>query len=174
MKKTFLIFIFIIIIYILIGNVIVNKNIIPEDAIRIRIIANSNSDYDQQIKLKVKNNLETNLYNLLKSAKSSEEAKKILNNNIGSIKNNITTTLQSESYNKDFTINLGKNYFPQKEYKGIIYNEGYYESLVITLGDGLGDNWWCVLYPPLCTIESEDKTDVEYTTMVEEILDKYF
>ena len=55
-----------------------------------------------------------------------------------------------------------------------MYNEGYYESVVVTLGEGLGDNWWCVLFPPLCMIEAEESTDVEYTTIVKEVIDKYF
>ena len=65
------------------------------------------------------------------------------------------------------------NYFPSKEYKGVKYEEGYYESLVITLGKGEGDNWWCVLFPPLCLIEGEEDTEVEYKSIVMEILDKY-
>ena len=75
-----------------------------------------------------------------------------------------------------FEINFGLNYFPKKEFKGITYKEGYYESVVITLGEGLGDNWWCVLFPPLCMLEVEESVtnDVEYTTLVKTIIDKYF
>ena len=62
---------------------------------------------------------------------------------------------------------------PEKEYKGTTYEEGYYESLVITLGSGEGDNWWCVLFPPLCLLEAEDSDDVEYTSYVKELVDKY-
>ena len=69
--------------------------------------------------------------------------------------------------------NLGLNYFPEKEFKGITYDEGYYESLVITIGEGKGDNWWCVLFPPLCMLEAEESTDVEYKSFVKEIVDKY-
>ena len=65
-------------------------------------------------------------------------------------------------------------YFPKKEYKGVEYNEGNYESLVITLGEGKGDNWWCVLFPPLCLIDAEEQTsDVEYKFLVKEII-KHF
>ena len=67
------------------------------------------------------------------------------------------------------------NYFPEKEYKGTIYKEGKYESLVITLGNGQGNNFWCVLFPPLCLLDEEDETtNVEYTSLVKEIIDKYF
>ena len=79
--------------------------------------------------------------------------------------------------NKDnYDINYGENYFPEKEYKGVSYEEGNYESLVITLGDGLGDNFWCVLFPPLCLLEAEenDTNKIEYTSFIKEIIDKYF
>ena len=81
---------------------------------------------------------------------------------------------EKEKYELPFDINFGLNYFPKKEFKGIIYNEGYYESVVVTLGEGLGDNWWCVLFPPLCMIEAQESTNVEYTTVVKEVINKYF
>ena len=158
----------------IIGNVFAESNIIPDDAIRIRIIANSNSEYDQKIKLKVKDKVEYDMYNLLKNTKSIEEARSIIKDNLINVENDIDKTLQSENYKLPFTINFGLNYFPKKEFKGITYDDGYYESVVVTLGDGLGDNWWCILFPPLCMIEAEESTDVEYTTMVKTIIDKYF
>lgn len=160
--------------YMIIGNVVAKNDIIPDDAIRIRVIANSNSEYDQEIKMKVKNQVEYDMYNLLKDTRKIEEARELIKNNLDSLEDNIYTTLQKENYKQPFTVNFGLNYFPKKEFKGITYNEGYYESVVITLGEGLGDNWWCVLFPPLCTLEAEESTDVEYTTMVKTIIDKYF
>ena len=174
MKKSIIIFILIILIYILIGNVIAEKDMIPDEAIRIRVIANSNSEYDQKIKNKVKEEVQFDIYNMLKNTKNIEEARVIINNNLNNVENNIYNLLQKEKYELPFNINFGLNYFPKKEFKGITYDEGYYESVVVTLGEGLGDNWWCVLFPPLCMIEAEESTEVEYTTMVEEIINKYF
>ena len=57
--------------------------------------------------------------------------------------------------------------------KGIEYNEGEYKSLVVTLGNGLGDNWWCVLFPPLCLLEATESTDVEYHSYVVDLINKY-
>ena len=59
--------------------------------------------------------------------------------------------------------------------KSVTYKEGMYESLVITLGTGEGDNWWCVLFPPLCLVEADESTvgDAEYTFFIKEIIDKY-
>ena len=173
MKKTLLIVGLIIITYIIIGNVVAKNNLIPDDAIRIRIIANSNSKYDQEIKLKVKEQVEYDMYNILKDTRKIEEARNKITDNLDMVKNNIDKTLQKENYRHSFDINFGLNYFPEKEYKGIKYKEGYYESVVVTLGEGLGDNWWCVLFPPLCTLEAEESTDVEYTTLVSEMVNKY-
>ncbi|MEI3507940.1 MAG: stage II sporulation protein R [Bacilli bacterium] len=81
--------------------------------------------------------------------------------------------LQREKYDKNYQVNFGSNYFPEKEYKGVKYEEGYYEFLLVTLGEGKGDNWWCVLFPPLCLIEADESTDVEYKSIVKELIDKY-
>ena len=174
MKKTLFIIISIIITYVIIGNVVVANNIIPDDAIRIRIIPNSNSEYDQNIKYKVKETIENDMKNLLTNVKNIDDARNIINNNLDGIQDNISKTLQKNDYDLPFNVNFGFNYFPKKEFKGIVYKEGYYESVVVTLGSGLGDNWWCVLFPPLCMIEAEESTDLEYTTMVKSIIDKYF
>lgn len=176
MKRTIFLFLGIIITYILIGNVMATNNLIPDDAIRIRVIANSNLEYDQKVKNKVKQRLEYDMYNILKNTTDLEEARNLIKDNLDNVEKNIDKTLQEEEYKLPFKINFGLNYFPKKEFKGITYDEGYYESVVVTLGEGLGDNWWCVLFPPLCMLEAEETNtnDVEYTTLVKTIIDKYF
>lgn len=173
MKKTIILILFIGVFYVFISDVFAKNLMIPNDAIRIRIIPNSNSAFDQDIKSKVKDKLEITMYDLLKGAESSEEAKTIIENNLELVDKDVKNILSEENYNKGYKINFGMNYFPSKEYKGVKYEEGYYESLVITLGKGEGDNWWCVLFPPLCLIEGEEDTEVEYKSIVMEILDKY-
>ena len=75
---------------------------------------------------------------------------------------------------KGYQVSFGRNYFPEKTYKGIVYDAGYYESLVVTLGKGEGDNWWCVLFPPLCLLEAdESEEEVEYKFFFQELIDKY-
>ncbi len=142
--------------------------IIPDESIRFRIIANSDSDIDQKTKLLVKKDLEKNIFKLVENSKSIEETRQIINDNESIIKDTI------DKYNLTYDIKYGDNYFPSKEYKGITYDAGNYESLVITLGEGAGKNWWCVMYPPLCLLESkgDNYTDVEYKSYFKEILDK--
>lgn len=148
---------------------------IPASAIRLRVIPNSNSIYDQEIKMQVKKTLEQNTYALLENAKNITDARNIVEANLEKIKNDIEDTLDKENYQEGYKINFGQNYFPEKTFKGITYEEGNYESLVVTLGKGEGDNWWCVLFPPLCLLEAEESEadDVEYTFFVKELLEKF-
>ncbi len=173
MKKTIILLLFICGFYFVISDVLAKNIEIPEDAIRIRVVPNSNSDLDQEIKGKVKDELETSMYNLLKDTKNSDDARKKIEDNLDSIKAGVGGVLEREKYDKNYEVNFGLNYFPEKEYKGVKYEEGYYESLLVTLGEGKGDNWWCVLFPPLCLIEAEESTDVEYKSLAKELIDKY-
>ncbi len=139
--------------------------IIPTNSIRYRIIANSDSTKDQMLKMNIKEKLDEEILPILSDSNSIEDSRLLIKDNLDNIKNIVS------KYTDDFDVNYGKNYFPKKTYKGINYDAGNYESLVITLGSGLGKNWWCVLYPPLCLID-ENTNDVEYTTLVKEILKK--
>ena len=167
MKKT------IIILAIIVGILSVNKTetiIIPKEAIRFRVVANSNDEKDQIIKKKVVNNLKNNIEKI--QTTSLIETRNNIKKQLPEFKNVIEETLKEEQVN--YTIDYGMNYFPEKEYKGIYYEEGEYESLVITLGEGIGDNFWCLLFPPLCLIDEEKTTDVKYTSLIKEVIDKYF
>lgn len=173
MKKTIILLLFICGFYFVISDVLAKNIEIPEEAIRIRVVPNSNSEFDQEIKGKVRDKLETSMYNLLKDTKNSDDARKKIEDNLENIKAGVGDVLEREKYEKNYEVNFGLNYFPEKEYKGVKYEEGYYESLLVTLGEGKGDNWWCVLFPPLCLIEAEESTDVEYKSLVKELIDKY-
>ena len=122
---------------------------------------------------KVKDVLEKEVTNDLKTSNTIETSRIIIEKNMDKYKNKVKETLEDLNYNTTFTINFGDNYFPKKEYKDVIYEEGKYESLVVTLGNGEGDNWWCVLFPPICTLEVEENKDIEYKFFVKEIFEKY-
>lgn len=176
MKKTIITLMIIISIYILIGIKTETIIEIPNDAIRIRIIGNSNSEYDQEKKQEIRKEVQLYMQQLLKDAKNTEEARNIINENINNIKSNVDSYLTKINYKQNYNINFGLNYFPEKEYKGIKYKEGLYESLLITLGEGKGNNWWCVLFPPICLLEAEETqtNEIEYKSFVKEIIEKYF
>lgn len=173
MKKIILILTLIIAVFIY-KEIKNNEVIIPDTAIRLRVIPNSNSVLDQNMKNKVKKYLENNTYNLIKDEDSKEVARKKIKNNIPKTKEDIEQIFNENNYNMNFSINYGLNYFPEKEYRGLKYEEGYYESVVISIGKAEGDNWWCVLFPNLCLVDLENTNDVEYKSWIVEKINKIF
>lgn len=173
MKKTIL-FLTIIVAFLIYNELKEDTVIIPDTAIRLRVIPNSNSSLDQSMKNKVKEYLENNTYQILKEEDNIEEARKIIKDNIPELEENITKIFNDNNYNMNYKVNYGYNYFPNKEYRGIKYNEGYYESIVISIGEAQGDNWWCVLFPNLCLIDLEQKNNVEYKYWIVETINKIF
>lgn len=174
MKRFFIIFILFLVLVIYIDKYDSNYYVIPDESIRIRIIANSDSFDDQYIKIKVKQLIEPVIEEDLSNSSSLEESRSIIKDNLNKYNSMISSYLVDNSYNDKFSINYGSNYFPEKEYKGVKYESGNYESLVIKLGSGMGDNWWCVMFPPICSLEVEENSDIEYKVFVKELFDKYF
>ncbi len=172
MKKTILLFLFIIVFYIIVGHVSAEK-LIPDDAIRLRVIPNSDSQYDQEVKLKVRDLVQSEMYTLLKDTKGSSEARQKIILELPKIEEKVKQLLITEKYPLGYKVDFGQHYFPEKQYKGVTYEAGNYESLLVTLGKGEGSNWWCVLFPPLCLIEAEENTDVEYKSFVAELIEKF-
>lgn len=151
-----------------------DKIIIPKEAIRFRVIASSNTENDQYIKRQVVKDLNTEIKNLSFKNNSLETTRKNIKESIPKVKTIVNNTLNRLNANNKFFVKYGMNYFPQKEYQGIVYEAGEYESLVITLGDGKGENFWCVLFPPLCLLDTKEKPEnIEYKSFVKEIIDKY-
>ena len=166
MKKIIIVLFFIVVLLVSINEK--SKILIPNDAIRFRVIANSDTTEDQELKLTVKNEVEKELYNIIGDTRSIKEARNKISNNLDKVDNIL------KKYNVSYYINYGNNYFPKKEYKGITYKEGEYESIVITLGNGLGHNWWCVLFPPLCLLDEQKNLDnIEYEFYASKLINKF-
>ena len=148
---------------------IINKKndvLIPNLAIRIRVIANSNDVKDQEFKNIIKNEVSSFLYSKLQKIDNYKTASKIIENSIPEVKNILN------KYTNNYEVNYGENYFPEKEYKGVKYEKGNYQSLLIKLGEGKGNNFWCVLFPPLCMIDESKLKNVSYGFYVAELLKK--
>lgn len=143
--------------------------VIPTESIRLRVIASTNSINDQIIKRKIVEALQEEVENIPKN--NIEQTRNNIQKELPKIEKIIDETIEENNYNKDIKISYGINYFPEKRYKGVVYKEGNYESLVITIGEGIGNNFWCVLFPPLCNIEETE--DIEYTTIIQKIINKY-
>ena len=174
--KKIIIFIAAILVVILVYKDNMSNNVkIPDTSIRFRVLANSNSPKDQKIKELVRDKLQEELYNSLKDTKTIDEARKKIKGEIPNYKKIIDNEIKDINYS--YNIDYGLHEFPEKIYKGIKYDEGLYESLLVTLGEGKGDNWWCVLFPPLCLLEAEehvDDSEIEYKSFVKELIRKYF
>lgn len=145
--------------------------VIPDESFRFRIIANSNSNYDQEIKKKVRSLFNQKLSTVLESASSVTETEETISAMLPEFEQ-----ILKEEVPYSYRISLGQNYFPEKKYRGGTYPEGYYESLVITLGEGAGENWWCVLFPPFCMLDATETEEdqVEYDCFFYELLKRIF
>lgn len=175
MKKYILLVLALISMFYVYNKASADETIIPDEAIRFRVVANSNTVYDQNIKIQVRNVVQNKIFELLNGVDNIDDTRNIMMENIGVINNLVKETLVKLNYDKDFKVKYGYNHFPKKKYKGITYEEGDYESLVIELGEASGDNFWCVLFPPLCLVEADESEveDAEYTFFVKELINKY-
>lgn len=170
MKKILIIISMLITLLILIKNE--ETLMIPEESIRFRVIANSNNKQDIEVKEYLVNEIIMNNKDIFSSTTLKNSREKI-NNNIDNVEKVVNNTFKKLNYNKNYDIKYGINYFPKKKYKGINYDSGYYESLVITIGEGKGNNYWCVMFPPLCMIDEENLDNAEYKFKITEIIEKY-
>ena len=133
---------------------------IREDVLRLHVIANSDKEYDQELKLIVRDAV-------LKSGKTvfsgsediiSAENRIAVSKNI--LLNSARETIQSLGYNYDVKIELARSYFPTRTYDDITLPAGYYKAVRIIIGEGKGKNWWCIMFPPLCLPAATNKKDI--------------
>jgi stage II sporulation protein R len=126
---------------------------IPKQALRLRIIANSDSAQDQEVKREVRDRVVLQVAKLLKGAKSEEEARQRVVRALPQIRETALEVTREHGYHYPVSADVGKVPFPTKVYGNQVYPAGTYEALRITLGSGQGQNWWCVLFPPLCFVD---------------------
>lgn len=136
-------------------------SVIPKEAVRLRILANSDSDKDQALKRKVRDEVKAQIDGWVADLTSFEEARKVIQNHIPEIEKTVAKTLKREGSKEAFQVKFGKNVkFPTKVYGNFIYPAGEYEAVLITIGEGEGANWWCVLFPPMCFLDFSSGTAV--------------
>ncbi|MDE6182650.1 MAG: stage II sporulation protein R, partial [Eubacteriales bacterium] len=129
------------------------QNSIAEEVIRFHVLANSDSQKDQELKLKVKNGVINMLANELDNSKSKSETKELLIKNIPNIEAKALEIIKENGYNYPVSVSISNSYFPTKVYGDISLPAGEYEALKIEIGDAKGQNWWCVMFPPLCFVD---------------------
>lgn len=133
------------------GNELVEE--INTKLIRFHVIANSDSDEDQKLKLKVRDEIIKYISSKLKDSKSIEESRMILKDNNDKIIEIAKACIEKNGYNYDVTTSLGRENFPVKTYGNITLPQGNYEAYRVLIGKASGQNWWCVMFPPLCFVD---------------------
>lgn len=126
---------------------------IADSVFRLHVIANSDSDEDQKLKLKVRDELLKTMNSLCENANSKEEAMNIAKENSSLFQSIAEKTIQDNGYNYSVTIHIGQYDFPTKTYGDIALPAGNYDALRVEIGEAKGKNWWCVMFPPLCFID---------------------
>lgn len=148
---------------------------IANSVFRLHVIANSDSDIDQNLKYIVRDNLLEYMNSLCVNCTSKEEAITIANAHIEEFKQIALTTIKDEGFDYSVNISIGNFEFPTKHYGDISLPSGYYDALKVEIGEAKGQNWWCVMFPPLCFVDSssgivpeESKEDLENVLTDEE------
>ncbi len=142
-----------------------------DDSIRFRVIANSNSPEDILIKEIVVDRLSKVLFI---NSENKDEVDDNINSNLSYIESTIENVFKEYNYNKKFYMSYGLNEIPEKTFLGKTYKKGMYKSLIIEIGAGEGDNYFCILYPSLCLIDYKSNTQKEkYSLKIEELLKKH-
>ena len=145
-----------------------NYDDVKDSLIRFHVIANSDNEEDQNLKLKVKNKVIDYLYPYLNDSQSLDESRQIIKDRMQEVKKLAEEVIKDNNYKYRIQVELSRENFPDKSYGNITLPQGNYEAFRIIIGDGQGRNWWCVMFPPLCFVD-ESKAEVEYDKTEEKI-----
>lgn len=171
MKKLLTIFFLLLIVVSCFCFGIINKQEKHNEYLRIHIRANSNLQVDQNVKYKVKDAIVEYLTPIISNCETKEDFLKVLQENLKNIECISNNILAQNSFDYFTTALINNEYFPVRTYDGFTLENGYYDALIVNLGSGKGDNWWCVVYPPLCFTNTYNNY---YKSRIVEIIKKYF
>ncbi len=139
-----------------------NYDTIKDKLIRFHVIANSDTDEDQALKLKVRDVIIDELSNRMENIESLEEAKSILEKSIEEVNLIAKDVIEKNNYDYSVKTMLSNENFPDKIYGDYLFPQGNYKAFRIIIGEGKGQNWWCVMFPPLCFVdETKEVVDTE-------------
>ena len=126
---------------------------ISNSVFRLHVLANSDSKEDQNLKYKVRDNLLNYMNSICNNCSNKEEAINLVEKNKNNFKQIALDTIHNEGYNYEVNINIGNFEFPTKTYGDISLPSGSYDALRVEIGEAKGQNWWCVMFPPLCFVD---------------------
>lgn len=149
----------------------VNKNSDSVEYLRIHIRANSNREVDQDVKYLVKTAIVDYLTPIVANCHDKESAKKALNENKLQLEEVADKVLSENGFDYNSKVVVRNELFPTRVYGDYTLEEGFYDALIVNLGKAQGDNWWCVVYPPLCF--TGNQTQVKYKSKILEIIKEF-
>ena len=121
---------------------------------RLHIIANSDSEEDQNLKYIVRDNIINYMNNECKGLKTKSDVIKYAKTHLNEINNIAEATVKENGFNYPITVEIGNFEFPTKKYGDVSFPSGYYDALRVKIGNSSGKNWWCVMFPPLCFVDT--------------------
>lgn len=140
--------------------------------LRIHIKSNSNNIEDVNIKHEIKDAVCEYLTPLFADCNEVSKAEKILDANLKNIERVVDSVLIQKGFTYRSSAYINNEYFPTRNYKDLILESGYYDALIINLGEAKGDNWWCVIYPPMCL--ADNTKNIVYKSKLLQIISKLF
>ncbi len=139
------------------------------DYLRLHIRANSNSAIDQNVKYEIKDELVNYLTPYFCDVESKTQAINIVEKLKYNMENICQNILREKGFNYSVNVKIDNEYFPTRTYSNTTLESGYYDAVIVELGDAIGDNWWCVMYPPLCFVNNfENNTQINYKSKIVE------
>lgn len=145
------------------------------DYLRLHIRANSNLEIDQNIKYKIKDILVEFLTPYFCNISSKEQAVEIVENVSPLIESKCNKVLKENGFLYTSNVKINNEYFPARTYENTTLESGYYDAVIVELGTAEGDNWWCVMYPPLCFVnKNENSMQINFKSKIVEVFNKIF
>ena len=129
---------------------------LAEKVIRLHVLANSDSQADQTLKLQVRDKILAQTASLLSGQESAAQAAAILQDNLDALAQTAAQEIAARGYHYPVKVCLEETWFPTRQYENVSLPAGNYQALRVLIGEGAGKNWWCVVFPPLCTAASAD------------------
>ena len=143
---------------------------VNKEYLRIHIRANSNAEIDQLVKYKIKDEIVVTITPYIADCNNFEEVKLVLKENLTLIDSIANSVLVKNGFNYTAKSKLCNEEFPTRTYNGYTLESGFYDALIVELGLAQGDNWWCVVYPPLCFTNACNGSNVVYKSMILELI----
>ena len=136
----------------------IDKNVesYKQKLIRFHVIANSDSDEDQELKLKVRDQIISYLQPKLENSKSIKESEEIITREYDNLYNISKETISENGYDYEVKVGIEYSNFPTKQYSNVVLPAGEYKALKVVIGNGHGKIWWCVMFPPLCFVDDQN------------------